>query len=628
MISQNTTIKNALPSQAQDLINQTTMFNNMAMDYNDNLFKPCLGQVASVTGLGDVMEVATDVLDGVKEFSAGLSKVLNTELDDIVCDVAKMDTDALLGRLPELPSFDFSSGAKVDEESESEELTPEELQANGLRQAQVKIPINKIAQFNIVEIYPDDKRNEYLAEDPKPGQRFKDRLDEYLFGESCLFEPDENEEYQVDVPLVLESVSLNELSTINDDNTISSGFTASFTPNILKISRGKTGVCYKTATDDSLQLSDGKNELDNITSGINNNILQFKVDKKTVYNQLSKKHNVYQFTYQGTLSDIKVYDIPNTELTQLNSAFTKNGIDLSKQSNICLSYAVAITGREFKTSYIASNGVSHYAGDYDITKVELCLQNITYNYNYIGAKASIGEMAIGGVTSAMTSATNFAKNISISRLKSTIMTSSLGKSIIDDNIKKFSASIPGMDLIDSGEITDLVSGELSRNAISCINDGEISLDGEFTKSLANSVTNSSINGALAKAGVPIALDNECTRAIIDEIAEQMPSIELSTNVFSFGEEDDVIPLDTSTIFAKASLDDINKKFTEIIDSDCMRAINTNFDIIDSNILETGLSIKGMYESDSLSLRDSISSAKQLGDGAKAALLDELNGVLP
>lgn len=623
MTSQNTTIKNALPNNAQNLIEQTTMFNNMAMDANDKLFKPCLGSLKNIPVSGDGFSVATDVLDSVKDYSAKLSKVLNTELDDIICDVAKMDADKLSGLSPDLPSFDFSKKCNVDRQIASTNISNQQLEANGMRLASNTLPLNTVLSFN-----PASYKTPYTNAGIVSGYAYSDNA-AYLTLPMTVQAYDSTTDKgklltQVPSNVIFDTLTVNKCEPIYMSSQLNGPDALHVIGNltIKNITRGPTQVCYDKSFNKTLREKLGDNYLSNIE-----NItvpIDFVLKRNTTNDKKNSSGKFLTSMCSYETVDLKIYDCTKKDLIELSKEFQNKGIAFEKVANIKLAVRVIANIFVFLQNYTSKSGATRRIGDCEIQTLEFSFSNVIYNYNYVGIKDTVGSHNISNILPSRKSMKDFTKNVAIGRLKSQLIHSSFGQSIIKNNIDKFSSSIPGLSGIDCGEATSLVSGEISRNAISAISDGEVSLDKTFVKSLANTITNGSINNALYNMGIPVALDNECTKAVIDKIANQMPSIDTTSKIFSFGDLENTVPIDTSTLFAKTTLDDMNSKFSEVIDSDCIRAINTQFDAIDSNIAETALSVKDMYESDTKTSRDTIDSANRLGDGAKTSVLNALN----
>ena len=224
--------------------------------------------------------------------------------------------------------------------------------------------------------------------------------------------------------------------------------------------------------------------------------------------------------------------------------------------------------------------------------------NITLsNLNYVNAWSDVSTTLNSEQKSQIDDLYNLSvdsiKNQALTSLKSNFMSSSMAGGVIEDKLNEWSSTYPALSGINTRSITDAITGSIANNAISIFEGGDsLNFDSLIKDTIATEITTSSINSVLEQNGLgDYAISTDCTKELLDNLTSTLGidvglgDISLS-DLPSIPKLADYIPFDLSLSFANEVLGELNSIFNNsLLSSDCITAINNNFDICSAQIAE-------------------------------------------
>ena len=167
------------------------------------------------------------------------------------------------------------------------------------------------------------------------------------------------------------------------------------------------------------------------------------------------------------------------------------------------------------------------------------------------------------------------------------MTSSLLNDTLNDTINTLKDSAPSLGLVDTVEVANAVKSSIANSAISMISGDGLSIDTSFVKTLANEITNSTVNSLLEKNGIPGDIGKNCSMQFLEGAMKALEMVgigkKIDIGLYDFGGE--IVSLDVSSLLANNVMKTLNSIFSsKLLSTECLQALNNQFDFISNDII--------------------------------------------
>lgn len=189
------------------------------------------------------------------------------------------------------------------------------------------------------------------------------------------------------------------------------------------------------------------------------------------------------------------------------------------------------------------------------------------------------------------------KNMALNSLRSQFMTSSVINEAMHDQIDKLVGTNPALAGVDVQNITDALKQTVANNAISLAHGDALTLDKTLMNTIASEVTASSINSGLASLGIDTTISSDCTAELLSGLIELLPDATLEN---PFGGLSTYINFDAAISFAQGALAQVTALFDQLMNAECMVAINNAFDVCSNDL---AVAVGNTLEVASESLKD-------------------------
>lgn len=264
-------------------------------------------------------------------------------------------------------------------------------------------------------------------------------------------------------------------------------------------------------------------------------------------------------------------------LPPVNGIFPINGDYTSSNTKIGSAH---FTGANIDTDYIIER--ESESGDTYIT-----LTSVNYNNEWCDVSEKLTSQQKADIDAVSVNNMQKQKQQAMNTLKSEFMTSSLLNDTLNDTINTLKDSAPALGLIDTVEVANAVKSSIANSAISMISGDGLSIDTSFVKTLANEITNSTVNSLLEKNGIPGDISKNCSMQFLEGAMKALEMVgigkKIDIGLYDFGGE--IISLDVSSLLANNVMKTMNSIFSsKLLSTECLQALNNQFDFISNDII--------------------------------------------
>lgn len=264
-------------------------------------------------------------------------------------------------------------------------------------------------------------------------------------------------------------------------------------------------------------------------------------------------------------------------LPPVNGIFPINGNYTSSNTKIGNAY---FTGANIDTDYIIERDpITH--------NTYITLTSFNYNNEWCDVSEKLTSQQKADIDAVSVNNMQKQKQQAMNTLKSEFMSSSLLNDTLNDTINTLKDSAPELGLVDTVEVANAVKSSIANSAISMISGDGASIDTSFVKTLANEITNSTVNSLLEKNGIPGDIGKNCSMKFLEGSMKALEMVgigkKIDIGLYDFGGE--IVSLDTSSLLANNVMKKMNSIFSsKLLSTECLQALNNQFDLISNNII--------------------------------------------
>jgi len=264
-------------------------------------------------------------------------------------------------------------------------------------------------------------------------------------------------------------------------------------------------------------------------------------------------------------------------LPPVNGIFPINGNYTSSNTKIGNAY---FTGANIDTDYIIEQ-------DPKTKYTYITLTSFNYNNEWCDVSEKLTSQQKADIDAVSVNNMQKQKQQAMNTLKSEFMSSSLLNDTLNDTINTLKDSAPELGLVDTVEVANAVKSSIANSAISMISGDGASIDTSFVKTLANEITNSTVNSLLEKNGIPGDIGKNCSMQFLEGSMKSLEMVgigkKIDIGLYDFGGE--IVSLDTSSLLANNVMKKMNSIFSsKLLSTECLQALNNQFDLISNNII--------------------------------------------